>query len=402
MVEFWLAAGALLIVSALFVVIPLLRRRENTDEQLRDELNKAIYKDRLAELEVESVEGIVQDKSELETDLKQALLDDVPHSEQHGSNQKVSPIVVVASLALLVFVSLFCYQRYGALDKVTHWQEVASQLPQLSQRLMSQDAEPLTDAEMRDLILALRTRLHHTPGDQQGWLLLGRIGLADRDIDTAIGAMKRAYRLNPADEDIQLGYAQALMLSGDDADTDLAERLLIGLAQQEYVDLRVISLLAFNAFEKQDFAGAVKYWTMMQQMIGPEDSRYSMLESSIRKARANMGEVMTDMVAVEIQVAGDVPVNPNGVLVVSVHRADGSNMPVAAARYNVGAFPRTLVLDDGNSMMQGQNLSDLDSFIVRARIDSDGNVGTREGDWYGESTVTQKGNPVSVIIANQY
>jgi cytochrome c-type biogenesis protein CcmI len=402
MVEFWLAAGALLIVSALFVLIPLLRRKENTDEQLRDDLNKAIFKDRLAELEVESVEGIVQDKTELEIDLKQALLDDVPHADQQGSNQKVSPLVIAVSLALLIFVSLFCYQRYGALDKVTHWQEVASQLPQLSQRLMSQDAEPLTDAEMRDLILALRTRLHHTPDDQQGWLLLGRIGLADRDIDTAIGAMKRAYRLSPGDEDIQLGYAQALMLSGDDADTDLAERLLIGLAQQEYVDLRVISLLAFNAYEKQDFSGAIKYWTMMQQMIGPEDSRYSMLESSIRKARANMGEVTTDMVAVEIQIADDVPVNPNGVLVVSVHRADGSAMPVAAARYNVGAFPRTLVLDDGNSMMQGQNLSDLDSFIVRARIDSDGNVGTREGDWYGESAVTQKGNPVSIEIANQY
>jgi cytochrome c-type biogenesis protein CcmI len=402
MVEFWLAAGALLVVSALFVVIPLLRSRDNTDEQLRDELNKAIYKDRLAELEVESVEGIVQDKAELETDLKLALLDDVPASEQFGSTQKVSPIVIVVSLAMLIFVSLFCYQRYGALDKVNQWQEVANQLPQLSQRLMSQDAEPLTDSEMRDLILALRTRLHHTPQDQQGWLLLGRIGLADRDIDTAIGAMKRAYRLSPDDEDIQLGYAQALMLSGDATDTEIAEGLLIGLAQQEYVDLRVISLLAFNAFEKQDFAGAVKYWTMMQQMIGPEDSRYPMLESSIRKARANMGESMADMVAVEIRVADDVPVNPNGVLVVSVHRADGSPMPVAAARYNVGAFPRTLVLDDGNSMMQGQNLSDLDAFIVRARIDSDGNVGTREGDWYGESAVTQKGDPVNLVISNQY
>ncbi|ORT49377.1 cytochrome C heme lyase [Vibrio sp. qd031] len=402
MVEFWLAAGALLVVSALFVVIPLLRSRDNTDEQLRDELNKAIYKDRLAELEVESVEGIVQDKAELETDLKLALLDDVPNSEQHGSTQKVSPVVIVVSLALLIFVTLFCYQRYGALDKVSQWQEVANQLPQLSQRLMSQDAEPLTDSEMRDLILALRTRLHHTPQDQQGWLLLGRIGLADRDIDTAIGAMKRAYRLSPDDEDIQLGYAQALMLSGDATDTEIAEGLLIGLAQQEYVDLRVISLLAFNAFEKQDFAGAVKYWTMMQQMIGPEDSRYPMLESSIRKARANMGESMADMVAVEIRVADDVPVNPNGVLVVSVHRADGSAMPVAAARYNVGAFPRTLVLDDGNSMMQGQNLSDLDAYIVRARIDSDGNVGTREGDWYGESAVTQKGNPVNLVISNQY
>ncbi len=402
MVEFWLAAGALLAVSALFVIIPLMRQKENTDEQLRDELNKAIFKDRLEELEVETVEGIVKDKAELESDLKLALLDDVPDADKAGSTNRVSPMVMVVSLLLLVFISLFFYQRYGAIDKVERWQEVATQLPELSQRLMSQDAEPLTDGEMRDLILALRTRLHQTPNDQQGWLLLGRIGLADRDIDTAVGAMKRAFRLSPEDEDIKLGYAQALMLSGDEMDTELAEALLVELASQEYVDLRVISLLAFNAFEKQDFANAIKYWSMMQQMIGPEDSRYSMLESSIRKARANMGEVMTDMLTIELGIAEDVPINPNGVLVVSVHRADGSPMPVAAARYNVGAFPRTIVMDDGNSMMQGQNLSDLDSFIVRARIDSDGNVGTREGDWFGESKVTQKGQQANLTIRAQY
>ncbi len=32
-------------------------------------------------------------------------------------------------------------------------------------------------------------------------------------------------------------------------------------------------------------------------------------------------------------------------------------MPVAAARYPLGSFPRTVVLDDGNSMMEGGKLS---------------------------------------------
>ena len=79
--------------------------------------------------------------------------------------------------------------------------------------------------------------------------------------------------------------------------------------------------------------------------------------------------------------------DPNAVLIVSVHRADGSPMPVAAARYPLGTFPRTVVLDDGNAMMQGQKLSSLDKLIVRVRVDSDGNVATRDQDWHGESDV---------------
>ncbi|OXE28299.1 c-type cytochrome biogenesis protein CcmI, partial [Vibrio parahaemolyticus] len=86
------------------------------------------------------------------------------------------------------------------------------------------------------------------------------------------------------------------------------------------------------------------------------------------------------------------------VLIVSIHRADGSPMPVAAARYPLGSFPRTVVLDDGNAMMQGQKLSSLEKLIVRVRADSDGNVATRDQDWHGESDVVEFGQPVAVTI----
>ncbi|MGR5542546.1 tetratricopeptide repeat protein, partial [Vibrio campbellii] len=92
------------------------------------------------------------------------------------------------------------------------------------------------------LTLALRTRLHYQPDDSTGWLLLGRIGLANRDVETSIGAMKKAFRLEPDNDDVKLGYAQALMLSQDDMDQETARVLLAELMQQEYVDLRVVSL----------------------------------------------------------------------------------------------------------------------------------------------------------------
>ncbi len=77
------------------------------------------------------------------------------------------------------------------------------------------------------------------------------------------------------------------MLSPDEAEQKLLRLLLSRLVQNDYVDLRVFSLLAFDAFERQDYPCAVKYWSIMQQMIGPQDSRYEMLSRSIESAQQN-------------------------------------------------------------------------------------------------------------------
>ena len=404
MTLFWISTVVLTLIACALVALPLLKQKANNDEVLRDELNKAFYKDRLSELAEETDEGLVESQDDLISDLKQSLLDDIP-GEKTQKETKVSPIaVLIPSVILTVALSYGLYYKFGASQDVVQWQEVTSNLPELSKKLMSASSEPLSDDEMADLSLALRTRLHYQPEDSTGWLLLGRIALANRDVTTSIDAMEKAYKLEPNDPDVQLGYAQALMLSQDDMDQATARSLLGKLMQQDYVDLRVFSLLAFDAFERQDFPAAIKYWGIMQQMIGPEDSRYEMLGRSIESARKQMGEAVSPdkSVAVTIKVAPDVQLDPSAVLIVSVHRADGSPMPVAAARYPLGTFPRTVVLDDGNAMMDGQKLSALDKLIVRVRVDSDGNVATRDQDWHGESQVVDFGQPVEVTINNQY
>ncbi|WP_299686132.1 c-type cytochrome biogenesis protein CcmI [uncultured Vibrio sp.] len=406
MTLFWISTIVLSLAAILLVVLPFINKKVNNDEALRDELNKAFYKDRLTELEVETEEGLVDNQQELIADLKQSLLDDIPTQQETKKTHISTMGVVVPSVILVLVVSYGMYFKFGALDKVQHWQEVSANLPELSKKLMSEEGASLTDDELEDLTLALRTRLHYHPEDSTGWLLLGRIALANRDAQTAIDSMERAFKLEPNNEDVQLGFAQALMLSPDETEQNQARLILSRLIQNDYVDLRVFSLLAFDAFERQDYAGAVKYWRVMQQMIGPQDSRYEMLSRSIESAQQKMGNVMgadqSKSVAVTLELAADVNADPKSVLVVSVHRADGSPMPVAAARYPLGTFPRTVVLDDGNSMLEGQELSSLETLMVRARLDTDGNVSTRGGDWYGESEVVKLGSPVTININKQY
>ncbi|ELL7087234.1 c-type cytochrome biogenesis protein CcmI [Vibrio fluvialis] len=407
MTLFWISTLILVAIACVFIAIPLIQKKANNDTVLRDELNKAFYKDRLNELQEETAEGLVDNQQDLIADLKQSLLDDIPADKQATQQSQVSTLaVLVPSVLLVVLLSYGMYAKFGNYDKVEHWQQVSADLPLLTRKLMAPQGQgvELTDQEMEDLTLSLRTRLYYQPEDSTGWLLLGRIAMANRDMQTAIGAMKHAYALEPQDGDIQLGYAQALMLSDDEMDQTQARSILQRLAKRDYVDLRVYSLLAFDAFERADYPSAIQYWGLMQKMIGPNDSRYEMLTRSIDSAKRKMGEGVVEgkSVSVTISLADNVVLPQNAVLIVSVHSADGAPMPIAAARYPLSSFPRTLVLDDNNSMMQGRKLSDLSTLMVRVRIDTDGNVSTKDGDWFGESQPVNLGEPVEVVINKQY
>ncbi|ENY8010857.1 c-type cytochrome biogenesis protein CcmI [Vibrio fluvialis] len=407
MTLFWISTLILVAIACVFIAIPLIQKKANNDTVLRDELNKAFYKDRLNELQEETAEGLVDNQQDLIADLKQSLLDDIPADKQATQQSQVSTLaVLVPSVLLVVLLSYGMYAKFGNYDNVEHWQQVSADLPQLTRKLMAPQDQgvELTDQEMEDLTLSLRTRLYYQPEDSTGWLLLGRIAMANRDMQTAIGAMKHAYALEPQDGDIQLGYAQALMLSDDEMDQTQARSILQRLAKRDYVDLRVYSLLAFDAFERADYPSAIQYWGLMQKMIGPNDSRYEMLTRSIDSAKRKMGEGVVEgkSVSVTISLADNVVLPQNAVLIVSVHSADGAPMPIAAARYPLSSFPRTVVLDDNNSMMQGRKLSDLSTLMVRVRIDTDGNVSTKDGDWFGESQPVNLGEQVEVVINKQY
>jgi len=51
MIDFWLAAGLLLLIALSFLLIPVLRERRAQREEDRTALNVALYEERVAELQ---------------------------------------------------------------------------------------------------------------------------------------------------------------------------------------------------------------------------------------------------------------------------------------------------------------------------------------------------------------
>ncbi|EHF1886826.1 cytochrome c-type biogenesis protein CcmH [Salmonella enterica] len=169
--------------------------------------------------------------------------------------------VYVPGAVIVLAVSAGGYALTGSYPQVRAWQQATAQAPGLLDRALDPAAQPLNEEEMARLALGLRTRLQRDPGNAEGWIMLGRTGMAQ-------------------------GYAEALTRSSDPEDNRRGGALLRRLVSRDHTDIRVLSLYAFSAFEQGRFGEAVAAWEMMLKLLPADDARRAVIERSIRQALA--------------------------------------------------------------------------------------------------------------------
>ncbi|MBS0054854.1 c-type cytochrome biogenesis protein CcmI [Yersinia sp. Marseille-Q3913] len=397
---FWLIVIILLAVAGALLVIPAMRQEANSPATTRDELNKAIYQDRLAELAEDEAQGVVEQRPELIQELQQNLLTDIPQQ----SDEAATPInrwVLLPGVVILVVIAVGLYLKTGGLTQVQAWQQVEAQMPELRARVANERAEPLTMEEVARLGLGLRTSLQHDAANVNDWMMLGRVGMALNNATTATQAFAKAYQLAPDNEDVRLGYAEVLTRSNDPQDNQLATQMLRSMVGQDHTNLRAMSLLAFNAFEQGDFKQAIGAWEVMLKLLPAGDSRVEVIKRSIAQAKSQAGQE-TATLGIEVSLSSDAArkLPQQGTVIISV--TDGANpVPVAVKQLPLSRFPLAIALDDSNAMMPERLLSSLQQVKVRARISLDGTANPQPGDWFGESEVQNfdgKGQPQTIHV----
>ncbi|EAP9889315.1 cytochrome c-type biogenesis protein CcmH [Salmonella enterica subsp. arizonae serovar 6,7:g,z51:-] len=214
--------------------------------------------------------------------LKQEEFSDaVPADGKRAGSGAYVPGIVIA-----LIVAAISYYQTGSYGQVKIWRQATALTPVLLERALDPKAQPLNEEEMARLALGLRTRLQSDPGNAEGWIMLGRIGMVLGNAGTATGAYANAYRLDPKNRDAALGYAEALTRSSDPEDNRRGGELLRRLVRSDHTDIRVLSLYAFNAFEQGRFGEAVAAWEMMLKLLPAGDARRAVIERSIRQALA--------------------------------------------------------------------------------------------------------------------
>lgn len=401
MSAFWITLFLLLLVACTLFLAAGWRQRQASIGD-RDRLNQRFYHQRIDELAQDEDQGVVAERPLMERELQQTLLADIPPAQTMKSHSS-SRWILLPGLIVLIGVSLGTYLKTGGLAQLTGWKQVQQAYPELRARLMDPGAKPLSMEELARLQLGLRTALQTEPDNLADWTMLGRLGMVLNNADTASQAFEHALQLAPNDLALKQDYAEVLTRSPDPQDNRQASLLLQALLKADPQNLRTLSLLAFNAYEQQQYDQAIDAWQTLLGLLPAGDSRHAMIARSIEKARSAAGQQSRQLaLTVTLAPKAEKMLPQDGVLYISV--SDGASpVPVAVKRMPLSHFPLSLTLDDSNAMMPDRLLSAQHQVEVRVRISRDGSANPRPGDWLGLSAVTpwDGHQPIAVEINQQ-
>ena len=281
--------------------------------------------------------------------------------------------------------------------------------------------------QMAALVEKLAARMKAQPDDPEGWNMLGRSYMTLGRIDDALAAYTRALKLKPEDATTLTDYADALAVKNgrtlDGEPTQLLERAL----KLEPDNLKALALAGTAAFNRSDYATAVKHWERVAQ-VGPANGELvEMARSGVAEARergklpaaaraatgaatgaatvtalANTAPARAGAAAspgpgitgtVRLAAALKAQAAPEDTVFIFARPAEGARMPLAIVRKQVKDLPFEFRLDDSQAMSPAARLSGAKRVIVGARISKSGQAMPQPGDLEGLSA------PVAVDAA---
>ena len=308
-----------------------------------------------------------------------------------------SPRTWLAVMAAVPVLSLGLYQLLGtpaALD-------AAARVPAAEGLEAATSVDP---AQFAQAVAELRAELERNPEQPEGWVLLARSMSVQGDHAAANDAYRKALALVPDEPALMVEVAQSSAQAHpqnrfeDDAVALLQQALSLQPGNQ-----RARWFLGVAQRQRgQDAEAAATWETLLPQV---DAATASSLRPQIAQAREAAGlppldETSTAAAApgagtttapiadasgglrVRLSLAPGVAerVGPGATVFVMARHPDGPPMPVAAERHPVSALPLEIVLDDGDSPMPTQVLSQLDAALVSARISASGTVERGAGD----------------------
>lgn len=391
--EFYIVVSGLITLVVLLIVFPWLRKANHAKS---DSLNNIqIVKQRLAELEREAREGLISehDKRQASDELKLALVDET-HFEHERKGKATIPVIIGAILAL--GAGIIVYAQVNHLSEVDRAQQAISSLPALSEKLSTGNMQDFTGDDVANLALAIRTRLREAPEDDKGWMYLGRLQMSLGQDAQALEAIQRALAIDPQNRQNRITYAQALMVSGDEAQLKEAQRQLQLLLRANPGNDNIALMMAVASAQLGDAKNTRQYFDQVKGKL-PADSemarritaRLDELEQRALTVPTGSTQAQVDETVVTLTinlsdtVDGQLP--EQGYLIVFAQDAMSDNrMPAAVVKMPLPSFPVTVTLTGDNAMIPGYSLAQLQRVRLTARISVDEDVAPAPGELQGQ------------------
>src|SRR5206468_3384215 len=129
--------------------------------------------------------------------------------------------------------------------------------------------------ELEAMVQQLADRLAQNPEDVEGWKMLGKSYSVMGRFAEAVNAYSKAAVRSPRDAQLLADLADALAMARGQNMKGEPEELVLRALQIDPSNLKSLALAGTAAFERSDFAGAVRYWQRMLPLVAPdsEDAR---------------------------------------------------------------------------------------------------------------------------------
>ena len=385
MIDFWLAAGLLLLVALSFLLIPVLRGRRAQLEEDRTALNVALYQERVAELQSQQQEGVL-DSAQMDSGRAEAareLLADTEGADTSRVSRLGKPLPLLAAI-LVPLLGLGLYLHFGASDKVELTREFAH-APQ-SMEEMTQRLERAVEAQ---------------PDSAEGLYFLGRTYMAQDRPGDAAKIFERTVNLAGRQPELLGQWAQAQYFADGKKWSDKIQALTDEALKADPKEVTSLGLLGIAAFESARYQDAIDYWTRLLTQLPPQDNSRAALQGGIDRAteklQASGGKVAqapsqkppaakgAALLKVSVDLAPELKakVQPGDSVFIFARATSGPPAPLAAKRLTVADLPVTVELGDADAMMPQLKLSNFPEVQLVARISRAGQPTT--GEWIGRS-----------------
>lgn len=317
--------------------------------------------------------------------------------------RKGSPRAYAGLVAVVPVLALALYQVLGT--------PAALEGPPRSMATASTGAgQPVDPADFKAAVAELRAALEDNPEQPEGWALLARSLKAQGDAEGANAAYAKALDLTPDDPVLLVEAAQAraeahprklfddtafalLQRAVASQPRDQRARWFIGIAQRQ----RGLDAEAASTWEAllPDVDAATALSLRAQIDIAREAAGVtpSGTPGGIAGSAAPVGAAAADdvsegaaapglrvTVSLDPDFAARVRLRGDATVFVMARAADGPPMPVAAERHAIEDLPLDIVLDDDDSPMPTQKLSQLRDVVVSARLSASGTADRSAND----------------------
>lgn len=375
MIDFWLAAGLLLLLALGFLLIPLLRARGSQPEQDRTALNVALYQERLAELNTQQAAGVLT-AAQLESGQAEAARELLADTEvgEVVADTRLGRSVPLAAAILVPVLGLVVYLHYGASDQV---------------ELSREFAVPPTS--MAQMTARLEQAVQMQPEAVEGVYILGRTYMAQNRPAQAAELFERAAKLSGRQPEVLGQWAQALYFAAGKKWSEQIQALTDEALLGDPKEATSLGLLGIAAFEGRDFDKAIAYWERLQATLPDKDPARTALQGGIERARGQLAAAGKLPVAepaparavlkVQVALAPGVAakVQPGDSVFVFARAVSGPPMPLAVKRLTVADLPAQVELADSDAMMPQLKLSNFPEVQLIARISRAGQP--TQGEW---------------------